>query len=125
MSAATRAAVAAARGVRSYVKASVAAPARLWLLEYTYDATDMDDVVRKRAPLRQAHLEWAEAWRKKGALKMGGAFGAASSKLGGMLVFDVAGRDAVQEFAEGDPYVKHKLVKSYDIKDWTVVISSP
>jgi len=39
-----------------------------------------------------------------------------------MLVFRVAERSIVEDFARNDPYVKAGLVVRWEIRPWTVVI---
>jgi uncharacterized protein len=42
---------------------------------------------------------------------------------GSMSVF--ASRKAAQEFAEGDPFVVHGVVKRWEIRDWDEVLTEP
>lgn len=56
-------------------------------LTYKYQASSMEDMQAKRAPLREKHLEWARVWHERGLLVAGGAFGELSPSMGGMLLF--------------------------------------
>lgn len=104
---------------RGLATASPAAPKKLFALHYTYDAESVEDLAQKRAPLRGAHLAHATAARDAGLLALGGAFGDAPA--GGLLVFQ-ATRAQVEAFAREDPYVSGRLVRSFTIREWVVVI---
>ena len=88
------------------------------LLFYDY----VDDVVAKRAPHRAAHLALAQEWVADGRLVLGGAF--ADPVDGAVLVFDVDGPAAVEEFVGRDPYVAAGLVTGWKIRPWTVVVGA-
>ena len=102
---------------------SAPTPKKFQVLIYNYDAKSMEDLVLKRTPLREAHLKHANMAKTDQQLVLGGAFEEKSENglMQGMLVFD-APLDHVKKFASMDPYVKEKLVKSYDIKTWNVVV---
>jgi uncharacterized protein len=92
------------------------APDRLHLLVYDY----VEDVLERRVPYRDGHLEVAAAWRADGRLVMGGAIG--SPPHGGVLVFRVDDAAAVEAFAREDPYVQNGVVTNYRVEPWTVVV---
>ena len=92
------------------------APDRLHLLIYDY----VEDVLEKRAPYRDGHLDLATTWRDDGKLVMGGAIG--SPPHGGVLVFRVDDVQEVEAFAREDPYVKNGVVTTYRVEPWTVVV---
>lgn len=104
---------------RGLATASPAAPKKLFALQYLYDAESVEDLARKRAPLRGAHLTHATAARDAGLLALGGAF--SDAPAGGLLVFD-ATRAQVEAFARDDPYVLGRLVRSFSIREWVVVV---
>jgi uncharacterized protein len=79
----------------------------------------VDNIVERRAPHRPAHLELYRHWRAEGRLVMGGAIG--DPPHGGLIVFDVDGREEVEAFAEADPYVQHGLVTARRVEPWAVV----
>lgn len=62
-----------------------AKPHTYYVLQYTYDAASMEDLVAKRAPFREEHLTHAGKWAASGELALAGAFG--DSPYGGLLVF--------------------------------------
>jgi uncharacterized protein YciI len=100
--------------------ASAASPHAYMALEYAYDAKDAEDLAKKRAPLRAAHLAHADKAKAAGLLKMGGAYG--DAPMGGLLLFKTADAAVVQAFAREDPYVKGKLVSGFKVRPWTVVV---
>ena len=79
----------------------------------------VDNAVEKRAPHRPAHLELYRRWREEGKLVMGGALG--DPPHSALIVFDVDSADAVDEFAEADPYVQNGVVTARRIEPWAVV----
>ena len=85
------------------------------ILFYDY----VDDIVEKRAPHREAHLDLAGRWRDEGKLVLGGAIG--DPPHGGVLVFTADAN--VQEFVDADPYVAAGLVKWHRVDPWNVVVS--
>src|SRR3954449_10130753 len=64
-----------------------------------------DDVIERRAPYREDHLELVRAWKDEGRLRMAGAIG--DPPHGGVLVFKVDDPADVDEFMNADPYVKN------------------
>ncbi len=91
-------------------------PAARFLLFYDY----VEDMVRKRAPFRAAHLAHANEFRERGELEFAGAF--ADPVDGAVFVFAVEDRARVEAFVAADPYVANGLVPSWRIREWTVVI---
>ena len=87
-----------------------------YLLQYDY----VEDVVEKRAPLRETHLALARAAHGRGEIVLAGAL--ADPVDAAVLVFRVDDRAVVERFAREDPYVLNGLVKRWRIRAWTVVI---
>lgn len=85
------------------------------LLEYTL----ADDYLERRAALREEHLALATAAHERGELLLAGALPDPYDRA--MLVW-TAERDAVERFAERDPYVVQGLVTSWTVRPWNVVI---
>jgi uncharacterized protein YciI len=48
--------------------------------------------------------------------------GALDNPLGALLVFRADSTEVVESFARADPYVARKLVKSWQIRPWTVAV---
>lgn len=91
---------------------------RKHLLLYDYVA----DIVNKRAPFREAHIQHASEAKARGHLEQAGAF--ANPVDGAVFVFrgvDDGGDDAVRAFADADPYVRNGLVTSWTVREWSVV----
>jgi uncharacterized protein YciI len=85
------------------------------ILIYDY----VDDIVARRAPHRERHLERYRAWKADGRIVMGGAIG--DPPYGAHIVFDVDDPAIVEEFAESDPYVLEGLVTARRVVPWAVV----
>jgi uncharacterized protein YciI len=82
----------------------------------------VDDYIERRGPLREQHLSLARAAAERGELVLGGALAEPSDHA--LLVWDVDDVSVVQRFVDADPYVANGLVKSHQIRPWTVVVGS-
>jgi uncharacterized protein YciI len=87
----------------------------MYVLIYDY----VDNIVERRAPHRDRHLEKYRAWKADGRIVMGGAVG--DPPYGAHIVFDVDDPALVEEFAESDPYVLEGLVTDRRVVPWAVV----
>jgi uncharacterized protein YciI len=87
----------------------------MYVLFYDY----VDNIVERRAPHRERHLEKYREWQADGRLVMGGAIG--EPPHGALIVFDVDDPAVVEEFADGDPYVLEGLVTGRRVVPWAVV----
>jgi uncharacterized protein YciI len=87
----------------------------MYLLIYDY----VEDVVERRGPHRERHLERIRGWRDDGRIAMAGATG--DPPDGALIVFDVDDPAVAEEFAAGDPYVLAGLVTARRIVPWAVV----
>jgi uncharacterized protein YciI len=85
------------------------------LLLYTY----VEDIVARRGPYREAHLERIRAERDAGRLVMAGALG--NPPTGGAIVFRGVEPELIEAFAAGDPYVEAGLVTSWRVERWNLV----
>merc|ERR1712179_102410 len=83
-----------------------------YLLQYTYT----DNVLEKRVPHRQEHLQIAGQFKSNGKLVMGGALG---DLTGATVIFRT--REDAEEFVSKDPYVKNGIVTKWEVKEWSVV----
>jgi uncharacterized protein YciI len=79
----------------------------------------VDNFAQRRQPYRQEHLALAEEARRDGRLLLAGALKPAD---GALLIFRTDTAAAVEAFAKSDPYVRHGLVTSWRVREWTVVI---
>jgi uncharacterized protein YciI len=50
--------------------------------------------------------------------------GALDNPLGALLVFRADSTEVVESFARADPYVARGLVKSWQIRPWTVAVGA-
>jgi uncharacterized protein YciI len=80
----------------------------------------VEDVLEKRAPLREDHLAWARRWKADGRIVMAGALG--NPPHGALFVFLVDEPEQVEEFVAGDPYVSGGIVTGHRVVPWNVVI---
>jgi uncharacterized protein len=86
-----------------------------FLLLYDYP----DDVLERRAPWREEHLELVREWKEDGRLLLAGAIGDPVS--GGALAFRVEDEAEVDEFMRLDPYVREGVVVGHRVEPWKVV----
>jgi uncharacterized protein len=80
----------------------------------------VEDVVEKRAPLRDDHLALVGQWKAKGKVTAGGALG--QPPTGALIVFLVDDPAEVEAFVAEDPYVRGGIVTGHRIVPWTVVV---
>ena len=78
------------------------------------------DFAVRRTPYRGEHLELVRAAHRRGEIVLAGALADPVDRA--LLVFRVAERHAVEEFARNDPYVTGGLVTRWEIRPWTVVV---
>ncbi|MDX6720727.1 MAG: uncharacterized protein QOJ63_2981 [Solirubrobacteraceae bacterium] len=78
------------------------------------------DVLERRGPYREAHLDHARRWKDAGQLVSAGALG--NPPTGGMFVFLVDDPAEIDTFVAGDPYVQNAIVTDHRIVPWTVVV---
>jgi uncharacterized protein YciI len=85
------------------------------LLLYDY----VEDIVERRAPYRQEHLERIAAGRDAGQIVMAGPLG--DPPRGAAILFRGVEEEAVEEFAREDPYVRAGLVPARHVARWFVM----
>lgn len=88
--------------------------AALTILTYDY----VEDILERRKPHRQEHLEHVRGWSAERGLVLAGATGDPPS--GALFVFE-ADRAEVEAFAAADPYRAAGLIGAARIEPWTVV----
>ena len=86
-----------------------------YLLLYTY----VEDVVERRAPHRDAHLERIAAEQAAGRIVMAGALG--TPPTGGAIAWRGVEPAHIERFAATDPYVKAGLVTARRLERWNLV----
>jgi uncharacterized protein YciI len=80
----------------------------------------VDDFVARRAEFRSEHLRFAEEAHRRGEIVLAGALAEPVDRA--LLVFRVADKQIVEEFARNDPYVTNGLVTRWEVRPWTVVV---
>jgi len=80
----------------------------------------VEDVVERRAPFREDHLDWARTWKADGRIVMAGALG--TPPHGALFVFLVDDSAQIEEFVAGDPYVAGGVVTGHRVVPWNVVV---
>ena len=87
-----------------------------FLLLYTL----ADDYLERRAEFRDEHLALAWAAHERGELILGGAL---TDPVDLAVLFFTGDAPAVaQRFAESDPYVKHGLIRKWEVRPWITVV---
>ena len=90
-------------------------------MKYVLFYQSADDVAAKAASHFAAHrARWAN-FHARGALLMIGPF--ANAQDGAMAIFTT--REAAEEFAMGDPFVRHGVVRHWHISDWNEALAGP
>jgi uncharacterized protein YciI len=85
------------------------------ILFYDY----VEDVLARRAPYREAHLERIVEQRDAGRVVMAGALG--EPPHGAAIVFADVDEAEIEAFVTADPYVQAGLVTGWRIEPWAVV----
>lgn len=85
-----------------------------YILFYDY----VDDILERRVPHRDAHLEQLRAGTDDGRIVMAGPLGADPPHGAAIVFTDEA---AAEAFAQADPYVKNGLVTNWRVDLWAVV----
>ena len=79
----------------------------------------VEDIVERRGPHREAHLERIRMARERGEITLAGALG--EPPHGAAIVFAGASPERIEAFAQADPYVQAGLVRSWRIERWILV----
>jgi uncharacterized protein len=92
---------------------NLADPERQYILFYDYVA----DILERRTPYREEHLNKIRAGKEDGRILMAGPLG--DPPHGAAIVF--AERTQAETFVQEDPYVQGGLVTSWHVQLWTLV----
>jgi uncharacterized protein YciI len=90
---------------------------RHFLLFYDY----APDYLERRGAHRAAHFARALPAVDRGELFLAGACTDDGPPIG-VLVFKVADRKTVEDFARADPYVTSGVATSWHVREWTTVV---
>jgi hypothetical protein len=83
------------------------------VLGYDY----VNNMLERRVPYREAHLERVAAEREAGRVVMAGALG--DPPTGALIVFGEGVPVAeIEAFARADPYVEAELVTAWRVEPW-------
>lgn len=95
---------------------AAAEPTKRFILRYNY----VTDVLEKRGPYREQHLDLA----KRSCISGGPTASTADPSIptGALFVFET--NLAATAFMDNDPYVKAGIVTSTSIEEWTVAIQN-
>jgi uncharacterized protein len=85
------------------------------LLLYSY----VENMIERRGPYREAHLERIRAEREAGRVVMAGALG--SPPTGGAILWVGVQPEQIETFVVSDPYVEAELVTSWRVERWNLV----
>jgi len=85
------------------------------LLLYEY----VENMLERRGPHREAHLDRIRAERDAGRIVMAGALG--DPPTGAAIVFRGVAPEQIETFVHADPYVKAELVTGWRIAPWKLV----
>ena len=80
----------------------------------------VDNYIARRTMYREEHLSLARQSHQRGELILAGALSDPADRA--LLVFRVAERSIVEDFAKHDPYVINGLVTRWEVRPWTVMI---
>jgi hypothetical protein len=87
-----------------------------YLLQYEL----VEDYLERRPAFREEHLSLARAAHERGELLLAGALADPADRA--VLLFHGPDRGPAEAFAGADPYVRNGLVRSWEVREWTVVI---
>ncbi|MGB3615706.1 MAG: YciI family protein [Elainellaceae cyanobacterium] len=74
-----------------------------------------DNVLEKRAPYRQAHLDGLSAQKASGTLV---TIGPTKDLALFFAIYDADSESAVKQLIEGDPYWQNQIWTEYEVKEW-------
>jgi hypothetical protein len=85
------------------------------MTKYVLWGSYCDDVLEKRAPYRQAHLDGLAKQKEAGILVTIGPTKDLTKVFG---IYEAGSEAIVRELIEADPYWKNGVWTEYDIKEW-------
>ncbi len=83
--------------------------------KYVLWGTYCDNVLEKRAPFREAHLEGLKAQKESGVLVTLGPTKDTTTVFG---IYEAADQATVERLVESDPYWQNGIWTSYEVKEW-------
>lgn len=79
------------------------------------------DIVDRRGPHRDAHLERLRGWAADGRMVAAGALG--DPPTGAAIIFRVDDPADIEEYVAGDPYVTAGLVTAWRVEPWALAVA--
>jgi uncharacterized protein YciI len=101
-----------------YYSTTTALQATQYLLKYEY----IPDVLEKRGPYREGHLNLAKQLIEEGKCLSGGPTGEVNMEVPTGALFIFTDHEAAKSFVEDDPYVSNGIVTGHTIEEWNVVV---
>ncbi len=89
-----------------------------YLLRYEY----IPDVLEKRGPYREDHLNVAKKLIAEGKCLSGGPLGPPGMDVPTGALFIFTDEESAKIFVEADPYVSNGIVSSHSIEEWNVLL---
>jgi uncharacterized protein len=77
------------------------------------------DVLEKRAPHRQAHLDGLQHQKNAGLLV---TIGPTQDLTKVFAIYEADSLEQVQQLVENDPYWQHQIWTEYEVKEWIQAI---
>jgi uncharacterized protein len=87
--------------------------------KYVLSGTYCADVVEKRAPYRQAHLDGLARQKAEGILLTIGPTQDLTQVFG---IYEAADEATVRQLVEADPYWQNGIWTAYEVKEWIQAI---
>jgi len=85
------------------------------MTKYVLWGTYCDDVLERRAPYRQAHLDGLAQQKDSGVLITIGPTKDLTQVFG---IYEAEDEGSVRQLIESDPYWQHGVWTEYDVKEW-------
>ena len=104
---------------RRTISSTTSLAAAQYLLKYDY----IPDVLEKRGPHREAHLNLAKRFIAEGRCLSGGPTGPQNMEVPTGALFIFTDYEAAMAMIASDPYVEHGIVTGHSIEEWNVVVS--
>lgn len=80
----------------------------------------VDDYLERRPQFREEHLRLAKEAVARGEIVLAGALADPADMA--VLLFRGDSPEVAERFAQADPYVRHGLVKRWEVRRWTTVV---
>jgi uncharacterized protein YciI len=107
------------KATRSFSKGATKPLAAMnYLLKYEY----IPEVLEKRGPYREGHLNLAKKMIAEDKCLSGGPSGEPGAEVPSGALFVFTDLESAQSYADNDPYVANGIVTKYSIEEWNVLL---